>query len=247
VGKNVYLTQRADNGKDGKAQEQVATKDRDTNETVATGGKKDAKYLDQAVQARGKFKVQGGQLDAANGFAGGAPAAANAKAGEQNIGQGNVSTLQSFQGSRLLNYGGCNFNCPGDELVCSDPRTGKSLWSVKLEGDLEKEGGFLGSPPAAAGGQIFLATLKGEVLQVDPSKGKINKTYKVGSPIRFQPAIDSGRIYVGTQGGKVVCINTGNPEFTGWSTWGGTDAAIRELQEALPAARITPVRPPFTM
>ena len=27
-------------------------------------------------------------------------------------------------------------------------------WSVKLEGDLKKEGGFLASPPAAAGGQL---------------------------------------------------------------------------------------------
>ena len=113
---------------------------------------------------------------------------------------------------------------PRGELVCSDPRTGRSLWSVKLEGDLENEGGFLGSPPAAAGGQIFLATLKGEVLQVAPSKGKINKTYEVGSPIRFHPAIDSGRIYVGTQDGKVVCINTDNAEFTGWSTWCGNSS-----------------------
>jgi hypothetical protein len=80
--------------------------------------------------------------------------------------------------------------------------------------------GHLAESPGVLVGQVFLATLKGEVLHVDSSKDKINKTYKVGSPIRFQPAIDLERIYVGTQDGKIVCINTGNAEFTGWSTWG---------------------------
>lgn len=32
---------------------------------------------------------------------------------------------------------------------------------------------------------------------------------------------EAGKIYVGTQNGKVVCIDTGDPKFTGWSYWGG--------------------------
>jgi outer membrane protein assembly factor BamB len=112
----------------------------------------------------------------------------------------------------------------GDEIVCVDPANGQKRWSMKLQGDLEKQGGFLGSPPAAAGGDVFLATLKGEVLQVDPSSGKLRKTYSVGSPLRFQPAIEGGRIYVGTEDGKVVCFETGDSKFAGWSTWGGNSA-----------------------
>jgi outer membrane protein assembly factor BamB len=53
-----------------------------------------------------------------------------------NLGLGNVSTLQAYQGSRILNTGDRNFNCMGDEVLCTSAKTGKKLWSVKLEGDL---------------------------------------------------------------------------------------------------------------
>jgi outer membrane protein assembly factor BamB len=132
--------------------------------------------------------------------------------------------MQAFQGSRILNLGGWNYNCMGDEVVCTDPKTGKDLWSHKLTGDLKKEGGALAAPPAAAGGMLFLVTLQGDVLQMDPKEGKVLKTYKVGHPVRFQPVIEGGKIYVGTQDGKVVCIDTGNPKFTGWTCWGANPA-----------------------
>src|SRR5262249_1001969 len=103
---------------------------------------------------------------------------------------------------------------------------------VKVKGDLAKSGGHLAAPPAAAGGYLFLSTLEGEVLQVDPEDGKVAKTYKVGSPTRSQVAIDGGRIYVGTQDGKLVCINTGNADFTGWSTWGANMAHTNMLESA---------------
>jgi outer membrane protein assembly factor BamB len=219
IGGNVYLTKRADT--DGKAVEEIAGQNRATAEQTFAANRKEAKYLDANVQARSSLKAQSGKLDAGNGFAGGAPGAANAMAGFANVGQNNVCSLQAFQGSRILHCPSGNVACMGDELVCSDPTNGNKRWSIKLQGDLEKEGGFLASPPAAAGGDIFLATLKGEVLQVDPSNGKLKKTHAVGSPIRFQPVIEGGRIYVGTQDGKVVCIDTGDAKFTGWSMWGG--------------------------
>ena len=132
--------------------------------------------------------------------------------------------MQAFQGSRLLHFAGANFNCMGDEIVCTDPKDGKTRWSVKLTGDLEKHGGHLAAPPAAAGGSIFLATLEGNVIQMEPEKGKVQTTWKVGAPVRSQPAIEGGRIYVGTQNGKVICINTGDARLTGWSTWGANAA-----------------------
>ena len=60
--------------------------------------------------------------------------------------------------------------------------------------------------------------------EVDPDDGDVTKTHKVGHPIRSQPAIEGGRIYVGTHDGKVVCINTGDARFTGWPTWGANMA-----------------------
>jgi Ca-activated chloride channel homolog len=223
VGNQVYLTRRADDGK-GKAEEQIAGVGRDDGKTNVEGTKKEAGYIDSTVQGRTALTEAAKALDASNGFAGGAPATANADAGLFNIGQGSVSTLQSFQGSRLLNFADRNFNTMGDEVMCSDPKTGKCLWSFKLDGDLKKHGGFMGAPPAAAGGQVFLATLSGDVLQMDPETGKLTKAYKVGSQVRQQPAIVDGKIFVGTQDGKLVVIDTGDKKFTGWTTWGGNSA-----------------------
>ena len=223
VGDKVYMTRRADDGK-GKAEEQVAGVGRGDGKTTVASTKKEAAHLDPIVQRQSAFKEAGQALDAANGFAGGAPHAANPLAAEANIGQGNVSTLQTFQGSRLVNYRDRNINTMGDEVICTAPKTGKSLWTVRLEGDLRKQGGALGTALAAAGGQIFLATLSGEVLQMDPATGKVAKTYKVGSPVRQQPAVVDGKIFVGTQDGRLVVIDTGDKNLTGWTTWGGNSA-----------------------
>ena len=59
---------------------------------------------------------------------------------------------------------------------------------------------------------------------MDPAKGETVKTYKVSSQVRFQPAIENGKIYVSTQDGKVICVDTGDAKFTGWSCWGGNAA-----------------------
>ena len=224
VGNNVYLTQRADGVIGGKVAERVTGLGRDTAKPNFQTPAKEAKYLDANVQNKSALKAAGGALDAANGFAGGAPAAAMPQAALSNVGQGNVSTMQAFQGSRLLHFAEANFNCMGDEIVCTDPKDGKTRWSVKLKGDLEKQGGHLAAPPAAAGGSIFLSTLEGNVVQMEPEKGKVQTTWKVGAPIRSQPAIEGGRIYVGTQNGKVICLNTGDARLTGWTTWGANAA-----------------------
>jgi len=223
VGDNVYLTKRSDDST-GAACESIASVSRTTNVQHFEAQKKQATYLDEKVQLRANFKAQAGKLDAANGFPGGAPQAANPEAAQKNIGQSNVATMQAFQGSRVLWMNGRNYNCMGDELIATDPKTGTKVWQFKLEGDLKKEGGFLAAPPAAAGGQLFLTTLNGDVLQVEPGKGKIVKTYKVGSQVRFQPAVEGGRIFVGTQDGKLVCIDTGDAKLTGWPCWGGNAA-----------------------
>jgi outer membrane protein assembly factor BamB len=231
VGKNVYLTRRSDDGK-GPAKEAIAAVGRDNNQPIYQVKDREAGYIDGKVQEKAKLAGAAANLDAGNGFAGGAPAAANPDAAKGNIGQANVSSMQAFQGSRILNWGDRNFNCMGDELVCTDPASGKSLWSYKLEGDMKKEGGHLAAPPAAAGGMLFLVTLDGKVLQMDPKEGKVVKTYKVGHQVRFQPIIDAGKIYVGTQDGKIVCIDTGDKTFTGWSCWGANAAHTGIAKEA---------------
>lgn len=224
VGGKVFYTQRADDGRSGKAEESMVGLDRESGKQQYEVNRKVADYLDSEVQGASQLEQQGMALDAANGFAGGAPESANAQAAQENVGQANVSTLQAFQGSRVLAFGDRNFSCMGDEVICTAPGTGKTVWKFKLGGDLKKLGGFLAAPPVAAGNQVFLGTLRGEVLQVDPENGKVVKTYQTGSPIRYQPVVEGGRIYVGTQDGRLVCINTGNKKFTGWPMWGGNAA-----------------------
>jgi Ca-activated chloride channel homolog len=231
VGNNVYWTQRAD-GKGEKCAEEICGLDRQKTTQNFTAAKREAVYLEAEAQARSALGGAAMKLDAGNGFAGGAPEAANGKASAKNVGQASVSSMQSFQGSRILNFKDANYNCMGDELINTDPKDGKIRWKVKVKGDLAKEGGHLAAPPAAAGGYLFLTTLEGEVLQVDPENGKVAKTYKVGSAVRSQAAIDGGRIYVGTQDGKLVCIDTGDSRFTGWATWGANMAHTNIVEAA---------------
>jgi outer membrane protein assembly factor BamB len=75
--------------------------------------------------------------------------------------------------------------------------------------------------PLAAGDHVLLGTLQGQVLQRDPKTGTSTASYPVGSPIRSQPVVADGWIYVGTDDGKRVAINTRDPSITGWPTWGG--------------------------
>jgi Ca-activated chloride channel family protein len=224
VGGSVYVTQRADNGKNEKAAESVRGIDRKTAEQNFAGEKKEATYLDAEVQGNSALKKQAEKLDAGNGFGGVAPAAANAPVANTNLGIANVYSMQAWQGSRVLNYKDSNFNCMGDEIVCTDPKDGRTRWSVKLKGDLAKQGGHLAAPPAAAGGRIFLATLEGNVLQIDPEKGTLEKAHRIGFPLRTQPAIVGGKLYVGTDGGQLICVDLGDARFTGWTTWGANSA-----------------------
>jgi outer membrane protein assembly factor BamB len=248
VGDRVYFTRRADDGT-GPAQEAVVGSERRTLRERYAGARRRADYLDKDVQALASLKGQAADLDTKNGlgagnlgvgggvagfggglagigggFGGAGMGGAAGAAGLLNVGQGNVSSLQAFQGSRILNVGDTNVNCMGDEVVCTEAATGKRKWSLKLDGDLKKEGGFLAAPPASVGGQLFVATLKGEVLRVDPNNGKVTARYKVGSPLRSQPAVEGGRIYVGTQDGRLVCIDTGDARLSGWPCWGANPA-----------------------
>ena len=183
--------------------------------------RKAAVYLDAKVQESSAHATKGSSEDAANGFAGGAPEAANAKVAAALVGQGSVSTLQAHQGSRILSMPGRNVASMGDEVICTDPTTGKKLWAVKIEGDAAKEGGFLATAPVAAGGSVLGGTVGGEVLQIDPKDGSVKKRWKVGAPVRAQPVVQDGWIYAGTADGRLIAIDTGDKSLTGWSQWGG--------------------------
>ena len=185
--------------------------------------KKDAYYLDEKVQVVSGLKLEATKMDAGNGFSAGAPSSSNWTVANMNIGQSNVASLQSFQGSRSLYNNGNLYSTMGDEIVCTDS-TGKVNWKYALDGDLKKQGGFMGTPPIYANGYIIIATLSGEVLVMDAKEGKIIKKYLIKDAVRYQPVADKGWIYVTTVNSKLYAINTGNPAITGWNMWGGNAA-----------------------
>lgn len=217
VGNELHFSRRSEAS--GGACESLGVWDQERGRMAQYAGKR-ALYLDDGVQERAALGVQAKKLDAGNGFSAGAPETAKAFSAKANVGQASVASLQSFQGSRVLNLGGANYSCMGDEILKTDPRTGKTVWSSKLAGDLAKEGGFLGTPPIAAGTTLLVATLGGELLRLDPATGAVARRQAIGAPVRFAPVADGGRVYVGTQDGKLVCLETGDGSITGWPQWG---------------------------
>lgn len=216
----MYYTRReADAGSEAPA-EVVIRADHNEPKTKWKGARKRADYIDPKAQAKSAYGDSSKSQDASNGFSDGAPAAAGAHLAMGTVGVGSVSSMQSFQGSRLVHLADKNVNTMGDEVIATDNETGAVVWKHKLAGDL-RQGGFLGTAPLAAGGHVLLGTLTGEVLRLDPATGKATATYRVGSPIRSQPVVADGWIYVGTEDGKLVAIDTKDPAITGWPTWGG--------------------------
>ena len=232
---SMYYTRRADlaiaagpspspAARAAKAEEQIVRTDHNDPQTRYTTAPKPAVYLDGDAQDKSGLKAHAADEDAGNGFSGGAPASAHASAAKGMVGQSNVTTIQQFQGSRILHMAALNVNTMGDEVVATNPEDGKQKWSYKLAGDMAKEGGALGTPPLAAGKHVVLATLHGKVLELDPTSGKVQATFDVGGTIRAQPVVDHGWIYVGTEDGRLVAIDTGDRGLTGWPMWGGNAA-----------------------
>ena len=228
----LYFTRRVDDG--GQSFEQVV---RSGDEVAVAGGsgkpdgppaqaspRRQADYIRYDFQDGSAFGAESVQLDAANGFSGGAPSAANTAVARGLIGRSTVHGLQEYQGSWVLGIAAGNYATMGDALIAYDRQTGMQRWTVPLPGNLVREGGALGAPPAAAGGRLVVATLSGDVLVIDPDGGDVRRTLSAGAPLRTQAVVDGGWIYVGSADGQLVAFDTGDPTLTGWPTWAANPA-----------------------
>jgi len=216
----MYYTRRAPEAAGAAPTEMVIRADHNEPQTKWKGAAKPAPYIDKRAQSESTYNKTSKSQDAHNGFGDGAPAAAAPQAAFDNIGVNSVASMQGFQGSRVVHLADKNVNTMGDEVIATDNETGNVMWRYKLSGNIA-EGGSLGSAPLAAGKHVLLGTLEGRVLRLDPASGKSTASYQVGSPIRSQPVVADGWIYVGTEDGKLVAIDTKDPSITGWPTWGG--------------------------
>ena len=225
----VFLSKRSDN-KDEEVSEAIVGYSTQGMKQNKEYKRKNAPYLDKKVQGNTKLKTMAMNDDAGNGFSGGAPSSSGWVTASENVGQSNVSSLQSFQGSRTLNYSGHTYNTMGDELICTNVKTGKEVWKMDIKGDMKSEGGFMGTPPISVGGNILIASYQGEIKVLNSKSGKQISEYKIKDNIRYQPVVQDGWIYLTTTSGKLVAINTKNKKLTGWPMW-GANAARSNISE----------------
>ena len=218
----MYYTRRGEaETADAPAEEMIIRADHNEPQTKYKAAAKRADYIDKKAQAGTAKAQKAASEDAANGFSGGAPASANSDTAYDSVGVNSVSSMQNFQGSRIVKMKDRSINTMGDEVIATDAETGKELWKHKLAGDAKKQGGALGTAPLAAGNSIMFGTLDGNIRRLDQASGKEIASWKVEGNLRSQPVVDGGWIYVGTEDGKLVAIDTKDPSVTGWPTWGG--------------------------
>ena len=162
----------------------------------------------------------------------------DAKIGQaaQNLGQGTVHGVWSYQGSKPFFYRSRLYAAMGDTLVCVDPKTEKVLWKTVLRPPQEQkakkaaEGEELLdatiSPPALANGKVFVGTGYGDVVCLSADQGELLWKASLGQSesIGFQPVVASGRAYVSTESGDLYSLETGDPKDDGWQMWGANAA-----------------------
>lgn len=149
-----------------------------------------------------------------------APQAAKTADAAANLGKGTVQALWSYQGSRPCLIGSRYYCVNGGTLRGLDRKTNGVLWEDKVKGKVKSTRPM--TPPAVAGGRMYLGTIDGKLRCVDPEKGKVVWEETVGGRIVFEPAVANGRVYVVTQNGTLICLETGDAKADGWPMWGGS-------------------------
>jgi hypothetical protein len=182
-----------------------------------------ADYLDHGKRrARSPHYAASTMLDGSVGF-GAHKGDAKMGQAERNLGQGHVSSLWAYQGSKPFLSRGRLYSAVGDNLHCLDPFTQEVYWKKRLyerEDKTEVLDNVL-TPPAPVNGKLFLGTIQGEICCVAADTGEVFWRVNVQEPVIFQPAVMAGRVYAGTSCGSLFCIATGDPADDGWAMWGG--------------------------
>ncbi len=78
---------------------------------------------------------------------------------------------------------------------------GKTRWTVQLPDSKTWSG------PVLAGGSLWLASNKGQLVGVDAATGKINGQQNIGDPVYIPPVVAQGRMFVLTDSAKLVALN----------------------------------------
>ena len=63
------------------------------------------------------------------------------------------------------------------------------------------------SGPVLAGGRLWLASSKGQLVGVDATTGKVETTQDLGQPIYIAPVVAGGRMFVLTDKAQLIALN----------------------------------------
>ncbi|MGD8719665.1 MAG: PQQ-binding-like beta-propeller repeat protein [Candidatus Zixiibacteriota bacterium] len=162
------------------------------------------------------------ELDASVGFSS-APGEAKLDQAMSNVGVGTVSGVWAYQGSRPIVLDNKSYNAMGDAVRAVDVESGKIIWEKQFKQG-EERGGRALTPPSYAGDNLYFGSTDGDVLCVRSGDGKELWRFNVGEPIRFQPAVSDGKVFVGTDYGNIFCVDVKDPSADGWPMWGGNAA-----------------------
>jgi outer membrane protein assembly factor BamB len=130
-------------------------------------------------------------------------------------------------------------------LWCVNERDGAVLWSHGLlphAGDVVADelasGGWYQSKPTAARGTVFCGAPSRFVFAVDDATGREKWRCELGAAVSGSPAFDSGRIFVGQQGGEddFYCLDarTGRPLWKQSLGWVWSSANIHDGKVYVP-------------
>ncbi len=222
VGDEIYVSKRVEVAGEGGVTDQfegIAGLGRgsgeQTNEELYAYRKAD--YLKHDTSSR--YASEQADLDASVGF-GSAPAAAKLSQAEGNLGVGTVSGVWAYQGSRPVVKDNRSYNAMGDAVRAVDLKSGKVLWEKQYKQG-EERGGRALTPPSLAGDNLYFGSTDGDVICIRSGDGKELWRFNVGEPIRFQPAVTGGKVFVGTDQGNIFCVDVEDRSADGWAMWGG--------------------------
>jgi outer membrane protein assembly factor BamB len=212
---------KADNAEEKQANEQLKKLAKDIRDTA----EKTKEAAGAAGQAEQTISATKGQLkedkahDANVGFST-APAAAKLELAQGNIGQVSVKAVWAYQGSRPCIHEGRSIMVHGPTMRAVEIATGNVAWEHRF--DFKASATRPVTPPALAGGKLYVGTVDGRIICADARTGRTLWQSKVGGRILFEPSVAGGCVYAATADGTLICLRTGDETADGWHMWGGS-------------------------
>ena len=129
--------------------------------------------------------------------------------------------LFNFSGARPTKAANLIVSPSPSGLIAVDDTSGEVAWCTEMETtSYTRHNSLAVSPAAFAGGHFFTGTKDGRLLCVSPQTGEVVWEERVNGPIKHEPVVAKGRIYV-CSGRKLYCFDTEDPKIDGWPMWGG--------------------------